>query len=836
MRFNTMKLSAIFVVVLMIASIAMLAMPVNAQSQSDQSYPHGGVAPVGGYNGPSTQPSNAPANTIPIDSNPYIAVSPNPTGVNQYILINFWITPPPTNQRYFNGFTVTITKPDGTNDTLGPLNSYMADGTNWAQYTVTQVGNYSFQFSFAGEYFAAGYYNAGVLSSTTSTGAVLYPAMYYKPATSPVTHLTVVDHQVLSYPSRALPTDYWTRPISPDNREWYAIGGPYPWPWTNWNQDDYGPYLYVPLTNHIVWYDVQQLDGIIGGDTGPVSQTTAPATSYVTYAGRGYESKYVSINGVPTMCAVSYDLRTGQQYYAIPGAPSPYIVSEVPAYTDTIGAYHPASYELLGGQIRDQRERQIGTTLIKINPVTGATTNYTGVLAGVFYNGEYVLSVQTIGTGSSTTYRLINWTTAGTGTFASRIISNISFPISDIGAWNDFNIGVTVLTASFTDGLVFGGNLTAVSLITGQVLWTKDLGTETMFNSNRVGTVANGKLAICMENRYFDCWDMLTGNLVWKSQLTEYPWGDFWSYDSTYYNGLLMAGNYEGFYAFNMTNGNIVWNFKSPSVPYETPYDEYSWHSSSFAANGVLVSFTDEHTPSEPLTRGWNFYAINTTDGTQIWKLAGFNSDARFCAISLGDGYMTLPDQYTGTDWTVGRGLTATTVNAPSTAVPLGTAVMIKGTVLDMSPAQPNTPCVSQASMETQMEYLHMGQPIAGLWGNETITGVPVTLQAIDANNKVIEIGTTTTNGYYGTFSMAWTPPAAGTYQIVAAFASNDAYASSGAATGLLVGPAPTVAPTASPPAAPVDYMPTLTGILVAVIVAIVVSVIALVVVLRKHA
>ena len=104
-----------------------------------------------------------------------------------------------------------------------------------------------------------------------------------------------------------------------------------------------------------------------------------------------------------------------------------------------------------------------------------------------------------------------------------------------------------------------------------------------------------------MENRYFDCWDLVTGNLLWKSDLTEYPWGDFWSYDSTYYQGLLMAGDYEGFYAFNMSNGHIVWDCKSQAVPYETPYDEYSWHSSSFAANGVSSNIHRRtHTNSTP--------------------------------------------------------------------------------------------------------------------------------------------------------------------------------------------------------------------------------------------
>ncbi len=109
-------------------------------------------------------------------------------------------------------------------------------------------------------------------------------------------------------------------------------------------------------------------------------------------------------------------------------------------------------------------------------------------------------------------------------------------------------------------------------------------------------------------------------------------------------------------------------------------------------------------------------------------------------------------------------------------------------------------------------------------------------LTAIADDGSVTDIGSVTTNGYYGTFGTSWTPPKEGEYTIMASFAGDDSYGSSSAATTFSVGPAPTVAPTVNPSiAAPVDYMPTLTGILAAVVVAIVVSVIALAVVLRKH-
>ena len=106
--------------------------------------------------------------SVIVDTNPYLSISPNPTGVNQYILVNFWITPPPSAQRFLAGFTVTFTKPDGTKDVVGPFNSYIADGTCWFNYVVDQIGDWTVKFDFSGEYFPAGYYLIGALMTNTS--------------------------------------------------------------------------------------------------------------------------------------------------------------------------------------------------------------------------------------------------------------------------------------------------------------------------------------------------------------------------------------------------------------------------------------------------------------------------------------------------------------------------------------------------------------------------------------------------------------------------------------------------------------------------------------------
>ena len=159
---------------------------------------------------------------------------------------------------------------------------------------------------------------------------------------------------------------------------------------------------------------------------------------------------------------------------------------------------------------------------------------------------------------------------------------------------------------------------------------------------------------------------------------------------------------------------------------------------------------------------------------------------------------------------------------------------MIKGTVLDQSPAQPGTPCVSAASMATQMEYLHMQKPIDGIEHNLTITGVPVILTAIGADGSFVDLGTVTTNGYYGTFSKTWTPSKEGDYQVIAQFAGDDSYGSSSAGTSLSVGPAVESPSTPEVPT-PVDYSMLLYGILAAVVIAIVLALVAILVVLRKR-
>jgi hypothetical protein len=222
-------------------------------------------------------------------------------------------------------------------------------------------------------------------------------------------------------------------------------------------------------------------------------------------------------------------------------------------------------------------------------------------------------------------------------------------------------------------------------------------------------------------------------------------------------------------------------------------FSTYPFFTNSYIADGKFYIGNGEYSPTEPLMRGWKLHCINATTGEGLWNITGGGSVG-----PIADGYLTFDNRYDGYMYIYGKGKSATTVTAPDVAVPKGTAITIKGTVLDQSPAEPGAACVSKESMATYMEYLHMQKPIPDGY---TVTGVPVMLLAFDSESNVINIDTTTTD-MSGKFAYAWTPPDEGLHKITATFLGDDSYGSSGASTFVTVGPAPS-------PAGPIEPEPT---------------------------
>ncbi len=804
------KLAVAIALIFVISSSALLTFQVQAQA-------HGGT--TGTVTGGPLPSGVTPAVTM--EGRVFLSFSPNPIGVGQTMLVNLWSIPAPGANRAHTGYTVTFTKPDGTKDVRGPLNSYVADGTAWFEYVPDQIGNWTVQFVYPGDYYPAGRYVNGVLNNSappTAPGPMAfmdqrdYPETWYKPAQTPVQTLVVQNEPVMSWYS-ALPTDYWDRPISPENREWNAIGGNFPYAYYNSYQHYAGPFVTAPNTSHIVWRQQLALAGIIGGEAGQYSIQAQPGTPSVIYLGRCYQTLTVPINGVPTSCAVCYDLRTGEMYYTIPvaqGGITPTALSYLAPSTSSAQALGTSANGYTVDLLTITSSR-----LYKINPLTGAATlniSITPLTAGQFYNNKYMLSVQTIGSGATAQNRLINWTTEGSSTaLSARILSNISWPTATVpgaqGLIADFDTGVAVGTVAGIFGSISGGapvtggdfglaagafgtRIAGISLKTGQVLY--NFTTEmTSFNPG-CDSLYDGKVFIPMDMGFLDCYDLITGTRLWRSSEFDYPWGAFGGYNAEAAYGLYYWQTYDGVVAFNTTTGKREWKYQAPSTPFENPYtmpngtSEYSFFGAAWVADGKIYAYNSEHTASQPITRGWGLHCIDAYTGKGIWNITGSMQPG-----AIADGYLAAGNAYDGYMYVFGKGKTTTTVTAPDVAVPQGNKVVIKGTVLDQSPAQPGTPCVSKDSMGTQMEYLHMQHPIDGYNHNIVMTGVPVSLTAIDENGTYANIGTVTTSAYYGTFEMAWTPPAEGTYKIIASFGGDESYGSSGASSAISVGPAP---------------------------------------------
>jgi outer membrane protein assembly factor BamB len=583
----------------------------------------------------------------------------------------------------------------------------------------------------------------------------------------------------------------------------------------------------------------------------------------MVYAGRCYQGITKVINGSEMSVLQCYDIRTGEVYfesYPIPSSTTmfmgmfpmtTYVTPNIISYND------PGAGSVPGAEAQSTFSVELlaisGSTMFKFDPVTGAATEIDispiswSSGESVYYTNQRVKSILNIGNQTHPNYRLIEWSTAGSSNnFESRVISNDTYAKSSWVSTTyddsatagyryhtyphiDFNVGIGVTVAAYgwygPTRVYEAFKLQAYDLDTGEILWNKTV--DEPIYSRSAYVADHGKIAILTQNGYFYAWNLEDGTLAWKSETMYYPWASagFGAYAIQSAYGMLFRQAYNGVYAFDWDDGTIAWHYKAPSLAvYESPYiDEngkgvYPFNGGAMIADGKMYVYNTEHTSSWPMTRGWGLHCIDIFTGDLVWKIG---NPMTFGAVA--DGYLTAANSWDGYMYVFGKGKTETTVTAPDVVIPKGEGVVIKGTVLDMSPAQEGTPCVSADSMSLQMEYLHLQRPIGGIWENETMTGVPVTLTAMKSDGSYYDLGTVTTSGYYGTFGLAWTPPEEGTYEIVASFEGDDSYGSSGASTFISVGPAPSPAiepeteppteaptePVTEPPTEPVTEPPT---------------------------
>jgi outer membrane protein assembly factor BamB len=310
-------------------------------------------------------------------------------------------------------------------------------------------------------------------------------------------------------------------------------------------------------------------------------------------------------------------------------------------------------------------------------------------------------------------------------------------------------------------------------------------------------------------------YDMKTGAKLWESD-PQVPF-TFYGVSENVYDGILYSHGYSGvIYAYNITTGDLIWRFDAFSEGFEGVYGgRYPIGIGIISSDGKLYTNTGEHSPTQPLYRGRNLRCIDAETGEELWSILGFfgGMSPTSSYIIMGDGILVGLNLFDNQLYAFGKGPSATTVTAPDTEVPLGSSVVIRGTVTDQTQggrrntndvfefSLKGTPAISDEDMGRWMEYMFMQQP----YPNDA-KGVEVVLYVLDSNNNYYEIGRTTSD-VTGAFSYTWEPEITGDYTITAGFEGSESYGPSSANTAITVGPAPspgqpqeTEPPTTAPP------------------------------------
>jgi hypothetical protein len=190
----------------------------------------------------------------------YIAVTNDPIGVDQTLVIVFWpnLIPPTAKGAYGDRYkwTVEITKPNGDKETLGPITSDPVGGA-FTSYTPTQVGNYT-AVAIMADCVLNGlpYYPGGV---SEQSGVAYWGDTVLGDTSEPV-EFTVQEEPISDWPEAPLPTEFWTRPLNNMNRDWYVLA-----------------------SNYLAGSAHQWPLGASGGTTSPFSLGTGPETGHILW-------------------------------------------------------------------------------------------------------------------------------------------------------------------------------------------------------------------------------------------------------------------------------------------------------------------------------------------------------------------------------------------------------------------------------------------------------------------------------------------------------------------------------------------------------------------------
>jgi hypothetical protein len=750
----------------------------------------------------------------------WASVYPNPVGKGQTVYVVGWIYPMPDgNGKVYYNYTFTVTKPDG-NKIIRTMDSSV-EATAGFVFAPDQVGSWNVVLSFPGD-------------------TISY---YVTPSVSPPYQFTVQENPIPTADYSDMPTGRWTYPVSLANQEWFRITGSWP---KNYG-DGYSSANYFstgPESAHIIWKKPFMNGGLLGGEQGhegivrPDQGGQYPGNIVAAHGRLYYRTDRVRVpTGSGSIAAtnvtdqdrvpviVCLDQYTGEEIWR----------TDLPTINYTTGLSVAAARN--GGSTLQIVELSIakgvsskgvslpgmgnqgefalwasGGGLWKIDPLTGQIIWYQlePALSPTYYDGAWYIANYPA-SGNFTCFTANSDYNNG---FPPMADASFGFPqtVNDVIIWTK-NMSKTGIPSN--PAILEGYLVRLLTNANGESkldTWNAKTG-ELVANGTYGGFWASSASNPVYGNGLYSrlggdgktyAWSFRTGSIAWVSDAdtSQYPWSTFGNYQGSAGLGYVIAASYAPYkYAIDATTGKIVWKqYTGIDNPYNYEYPTHApatWGLAVLADNKVYWA-SGEHTPGTPSERGDMLYCNDLKTGELLWRLPYMKGGRQFYGSGIANGMLFYFSQYDGCLYMIGKGETKTTISATQNVIPQGSSVLIEGRVTDISPGTttlpnfPNgVPAVGDQSQGDWMGYLYTLGTTGPLVNLTKVTGVPVLLQAMKSDGTTIDIGRSTSdaNGHY---QIAWNPPSADLYTIIATFEGSKSYYTSADQCGLLVGPAAT--------------------------------------------
>jgi hypothetical protein len=762
---------------------------------------------------------------------------------------------------------IVVTKPDGTNETLGPFKTD-STGSTFTQYTPATVGTYTITTYFPQQPAQSTFFNM-------ERGSMIFNGTTMLASSKSCTLIVTAEPSEASYPAHSLPTEYWSRPIDPQLREWFSISG-------NWVAiPDNSLALYnddAPMTAHALWAKDLTTGGMTGGLWG---DGQVPAASE---SGDAYEGKFSSsviMNGI-----LYYNVAPGGTYSSTLGVQG---IMAVDLHTGK-ELWFKNNTALSFGQILYWNSYNVDGVYTYLWTQSGSTWT-----AWDPFNGEWAFTFENVPSGVATArgpsgeiliYELDTehgWMALWNSTLCGLQTAVRGSP--DMGSWAS-NCMEKTLDAS--NPLCYSWNVTIPKGLTYSTSFFApilkvydDRVVSVFFNQTKVrvwalntaGLTSTSKSTTTLYDSWWDApaewlagsntlhyvgasnyvhdstygdgvigiWDkeltthygfsVASGKYLWATEsenyLDAYGWGNAehtWYYA---YGNLYSIGVGGTLYAYDLTSGKTTWTYNLTDAYGEPVTGQNWWGWIDLIADGKIYLGTLEHSAENPLPRGAPYVCVNATDGAEIWRINGMYRETRWGGNGIiGDSIIATMDTYDQRVYAIGKGPTQLTMNAPTVSADAGKSFIIQGSITDISPGMqtsemqmrfPNgVPAVSDASQSQWMLYVYKQFECP-----TNASGVPLTVSVVDSNGNYRVVGTATSDSS-GHYSYIWKPDITGAFQIYVTFAGSAAYfGSSATATFYSDTASATQAPAATqaPTAADLYFIPAIVGVIIAIIV-----------------